>query len=119
MLGPEGKGPAMTLDRTDVTAGRPAVVVPLSPLPSLPRSVWESHEVREAARTRSPGAVVAIARRAHGLRQDELGSLAGFSQPTCSAWPTARCRSTGAPSTASHPASRAVSAAWSASTPSR
>ncbi|MEU4741574.1 helix-turn-helix transcriptional regulator [Actinosynnema sp. NPDC023658] len=74
----------MTLDRTDLTAGRPSVVAPLSPLPPLPWSLWDGHEVREAVRTRSPGAVVAIARRAHGLRQDELGSLAGFSQSAIS-----------------------------------
>src|SRR6266568_4895998 len=32
----------------------------------------------------APGTVVAIARRAHGLRQDELGALAGFSQSAIS-----------------------------------
>lgn len=74
----------MALDRTDLNAGRPAAVVPDAPLPPLPRSLWESREVREAVRDRSPGAVVAIARRAHGLRQDELGSLAGFSQSAIS-----------------------------------
>ena len=74
----------MALDRTDLNAGRPAAVVPGAPLPPLPRSLWESREVREAVRNQSPGAVVAIARRAHGLRQDELGSLAGFSQSAIS-----------------------------------
>ncbi|WP_447003441.1 helix-turn-helix domain-containing protein [Saccharothrix isguenensis] len=74
----------MALDRTDPTAGRPAVVVPEAALPPLPRSLWDSREVREAVRNQSPGAVVAVARRAHGLRQDELGSLAGFSQSAIS-----------------------------------
>ncbi|MEU4446042.1 helix-turn-helix transcriptional regulator [Actinosynnema sp. NPDC050801] len=74
----------MALDRTNVNAGRPDAVVSRSPLPPLPRSLWASPEVRDAVRERSPGAVVAIARRAHGLRQDELGSLAGFSQSAVS-----------------------------------
>jgi transcriptional regulator with XRE-family HTH domain len=74
----------MALDRTDPTTGRPAVVVPEAPLPPLPRSLWKSREVREAVRNQSPGAVVAVARRAHGLRQGELGSLAGFSQSAIS-----------------------------------
>jgi transcriptional regulator with XRE-family HTH domain len=74
----------MALDRTDPMAGRPAVVVPEAPLPPLPRSLWKSREVREAVRDQSPGAVVAVARRAHGLRQSELGSLAGFSQSAIS-----------------------------------
>lgn len=74
----------MALDRTDPGAGRPAVVVPQAPLPPLPGSLWESREVREAVRNQTPGAVVAVARRAHGLRQDELGSLAGFSQSAIS-----------------------------------
>src|SRR5262245_29366893 len=50
-----------------------------SALPALPASVWNSWEIRSAAASGSPGAVVAIARKAHGLRQDELGALAGFS----------------------------------------
>ncbi|MFD1147366.1 helix-turn-helix domain-containing protein [Saccharothrix hoggarensis] len=74
----------MALDRTDPRGGRPTVVVPEAPLPPLPRSLWESREVRDAVRDRSPGAVVALARRAHGLRQDELGALAGFSQSAIS-----------------------------------
>jgi transcriptional regulator with XRE-family HTH domain len=74
----------MALDRTDPTADRPAAVVPEAPLPPLPPSLWESREVREAVRNQSPGAVVAVARRAHGLRQDELGTLAGFSQSAIS-----------------------------------
>ena len=51
----------------------------LSPLPA---TVWNSWEMRSAAG--SPGNVVAIARKAHGLRQDELGALAGFSQSAIS-----------------------------------
>ncbi|MEU3649156.1 helix-turn-helix transcriptional regulator [Lentzea sp. NPDC034063] len=61
-----------------------AVVVPDGPLPMLPPSIWESRDVREAVAAESPGAVVAIARKAHGLRQDELGTLAGFSQSAIS-----------------------------------
>jgi transcriptional regulator with XRE-family HTH domain len=71
-------------DRGDPTAGRSAVVLPDGPLPPLPASTWESREVREALGNESPGAVVAFARRAHGLRQDELGTLAGFSQSAIS-----------------------------------
>jgi transcriptional regulator with XRE-family HTH domain/tetratricopeptide (TPR) repeat protein len=52
-------------------------------LPPLPPSFWNSWQVREAAAT-SPGAVIAIARRAHGLHQGELGARAGFSQSTIS-----------------------------------
>ncbi|WP_158852015.1 helix-turn-helix domain-containing protein [Saccharothrix deserti] len=74
----------MALDRTGLTAGQPSVVVPEAPLPPLPRSLWESREVREAVANDSPGTVVAVARRAHGLRQDELGTLAGFSQSAIS-----------------------------------
>jgi DNA-binding XRE family transcriptional regulator len=61
-----------------------AVVVPDGPLPVLPPAIWESKEVRDAVAAESPGAVVAVARRAHGLRQDELGTLAGFSQSAIS-----------------------------------
>ncbi|MGI5505836.1 helix-turn-helix domain-containing protein [Lentzea sp. CA-135723] len=61
-----------------------AVVVPDGPLPVLPPSIWESREIRDAVAAESPGAVVAIARKAHGLRQDELGTLAGFSQSAIS-----------------------------------
>jgi transcriptional regulator with XRE-family HTH domain len=50
----------------------------------LPPSLWESKDVRDAVAAESPGAVVAIARKAHGLRQDELGTLAGFSQSAIS-----------------------------------
>lgn len=50
----------------------------------LPPAIWESKEVRDAVAAESPGAVVAIARKAHGLRQDELGTLAGFSQSAIS-----------------------------------
>jgi transcriptional regulator with XRE-family HTH domain len=63
---------------------RNAVVVPDGPLPMLPPSLWESKDVRDAVAAESPGAVVAIARKAHGLRQDELGALAGFSQSAIS-----------------------------------
>lgn len=61
-----------------------AVVVPDGPLPMLPPFIWESKDVRDAVAAESPGAVVAIARKAHGLRQDELGTLAGFSQSAIS-----------------------------------
>lgn len=74
----------MPREHTDPTTGRPAAVIPVGPLPPLPPSLWESQEVREAVRGQSPGAVVAAARRAHGLRQDELGALAGFSQSAIS-----------------------------------
>jgi transcriptional regulator with XRE-family HTH domain len=50
----------------------------------LPDSVWNAPEVRDAVATNSPSAVIAFARRAHGLRQDELGALAGFSQSAIS-----------------------------------
>src|SRR5882757_1342239 len=53
-------------------------------LPQLPTSLWQSWEVRAAVAAGAPGTVVAIARRAHGLRQDELGALAGFSQSAIS-----------------------------------
>src|SRR5215469_10473423 len=53
-------------------------------LPALPASLWHSWEVRAAVAAGAPGTVVAIARRAHGLRQDELGALAGFSQSAIS-----------------------------------
>ncbi|QFZ22393.1 helix-turn-helix domain-containing protein [Saccharothrix syringae] len=71
-------------DRNDPPARRPASVFTTGPLPPLPPSLWEGREVREAVRNQSPGAVVAVARRAHGLRQDELGALAGFSQSAIS-----------------------------------
>ncbi|MFI6102486.1 helix-turn-helix domain-containing protein [Lentzea sp. NPDC051213] len=61
-----------------------AVVVPDGPLPLLPPALWESREVQDAVAAESPGAVVAVARKAHGLRQDELGTLAGFSQSAIS-----------------------------------
>ncbi|MEV6242203.1 helix-turn-helix transcriptional regulator [Lentzea sp. NPDC051838] len=66
------------------TPAKNAVVVPDGPLPMLPPAIWESKEVRDAVAAESPGAVVAIARKAHGLRQDELGTLAGFSQSAIS-----------------------------------
>lgn len=50
----------------------------------LPESVWNAPEVRDAVAANSPAAVIAFARRAHGLRQDELGALAGFSQSAIS-----------------------------------
>ena len=61
-----------------------AIVMPDGPLPLLPPSIWESREIREAVASDSPGTVIAIARKAHGLRQDELGVLAGFSQSAIS-----------------------------------
>jgi transcriptional regulator with XRE-family HTH domain/tetratricopeptide (TPR) repeat protein len=61
-----------------------ALIVPAGGLPPLPASLWRSFEVRQASQHNSPGTVVAIARRAHGLRQDELGTMAGFSQSAIS-----------------------------------
>ena len=66
------------------TPAKNAVVVPDGPLPMLPPAICESREIREGVAAESPGAVVAIARKAHGLRQDELGTLAGFSQSAIS-----------------------------------
>ncbi|HEY0501493.1 MAG TPA: helix-turn-helix transcriptional regulator [Kutzneria sp.] len=50
----------------------------------LPESVWNAPEIRDAVASNSPSGVIAFARRAHGLRQDELGALAGFSQSAIS-----------------------------------
>jgi len=52
-------------------------------LAALPAPVWDSWEIRAAAQE-SPGAVIAAARRAHGLSQGQLGGLAGFSQSAIS-----------------------------------
>src|SRR2546423_6117704 len=52
-------------------------------LDPLPAPVWNSWEMREAADDH-PGAVIAAARRAHGLSQAQLGGLAGFSQSAIS-----------------------------------
>lgn len=60
---------------------RAATIVGMDPLPD---SVWNAPEVRDAVAANSPSAVIAFARRAHGLRQDELGALAGFSQSAIS-----------------------------------
>ncbi len=61
-----------------------ALIVPTGGLPPLPAALWRSFEVKQARAHDSPGTVVAIARRAHGLRQDELGTMAGFSQSAIS-----------------------------------
>jgi transcriptional regulator with XRE-family HTH domain len=53
----------------------------LSPLPVV---FWRSWEVTRAASAGTPGAVIALARQAHGLSQAELGALAGFSQSALS-----------------------------------
>ncbi|WP_187313450.1 helix-turn-helix domain-containing protein [Actinosynnema mirum] len=53
-------------------------------MPALPPELWESREVHAAVASDAPGVLVAIARRAHGLRQDELGALAGYSQSAIS-----------------------------------
>jgi tetratricopeptide (TPR) repeat protein/transcriptional regulator with XRE-family HTH domain len=50
----------------------------------LPSALWESWEIRQAAAHESPGTVIAIARRAHGLNQGRLGTMAGFSQSAIS-----------------------------------
>lgn len=51
---------------------------------AVPPSLWASWEVRQAVLHSSPGMVIAIARRARGLRQDQLGIMAGFSQSAIS-----------------------------------
>ena len=53
----------------------------LSPLPAV---FWRSWEVTRAAAADLPGAVIALARQAHGLSQAELGAVAGFSQSAIS-----------------------------------
>ena len=63
---------------------QPALIVPTGDLPPLPASVWRSREISDAVEHGTPGAVVAAARRAHGLRQEEVGRLAGFSQSAIS-----------------------------------
>lgn len=60
------------------------LVTPQADLPPLPPSLWLSWDIKVAVAHESPGAVIAIARRAHGLRQDELAPIAGFSQSTIS-----------------------------------
>jgi tetratricopeptide (TPR) repeat protein len=60
-------------------------VLPSGPgLRPLPAALWESWEVRQAAAHESPGTVIALARRAHGLNQGQLGAMAGFSQSAIS-----------------------------------
>jgi transcriptional regulator with XRE-family HTH domain len=49
--------------------------------PLLPET-WDCPQVREAVQHASPGTVIAFARHAHGLRQDQLGELAGLARPT-------------------------------------
>ncbi len=56
----------------------------LGPLRPLPVVFWRSWEVTRAAAADMPGAVIALARQAHGLSQAELGALAGFSQSAIS-----------------------------------
>ncbi|MGW6936212.1 helix-turn-helix domain-containing protein [Lentzea sp. NPDC054927] len=58
--------------------------IPTDPEALIPASLWASWEVRQAVLHSSPGTVIAIARRARGLRQDQLGELAGFSQSAIS-----------------------------------
>ncbi|MFS8095572.1 helix-turn-helix domain-containing protein [Lentzea alba] len=58
--------------------------IPTDPEALIPASLWASWEVRQAVLHSSPGSVIAIARRARGLRQDQLGDLAGFSQSAIS-----------------------------------
>lgn len=55
-----------------------------SRLRPLPGAFWRSWEVVRAAASDTPGAVIALARQAHGLSQAELGALAGFSQSAIS-----------------------------------
>jgi transcriptional regulator with XRE-family HTH domain len=59
------------------TAGQPAP-------DRLPALFWNSWDVERAVADGSPGAVIALARQAHGLSQGELGALAGFSQSAIS-----------------------------------
>ena len=56
----------------------------LRPLRPLPVVFWRSWDVTRAAAADLPGAVIALARQAHGLSQAELGALAGFSQSAIS-----------------------------------
>ncbi|MEU0878449.1 helix-turn-helix transcriptional regulator [Lentzea sp. NPDC005914] len=58
--------------------------IPADPETLIPASLWASWEVRQAVLHSSPGTVIAIARRARGLRQDQLGEQAGFSQSAIS-----------------------------------
>ncbi len=58
--------------------------IPTDPEALIPATLWASWEVRQAVLRSSPGTVIAIARRARGLRQDQLGDLAGFSQSAIS-----------------------------------
>ena len=61
--------------------------VPETPGPGLrplPGVFWCSWEVERAAAAGPPGAVIALARQAHGLSQGELGAMAGFSQSAIS-----------------------------------
>src|SRR2546430_6798266 len=62
----------------------PAILPTGAGLTALPPGVWESWEMREAAPHGHPGAVIAAARKAHGLNQGQLGKVAGFSQSAIS-----------------------------------
>src|SRR5436305_13853382 len=75
----------MTLDVLDPqTIGAHVVVPSGAGLRPLPPGVWASWEIREAATRGHPGAVIGAARKAHGLNQAQLGSVAGFSQSAIS-----------------------------------
>lgn len=63
---------------------RPSAVPDVSGLRALPAVFWCSWDVERAAADGPPGAVIALARQAHGLSQGELGAMAGFSQSAIS-----------------------------------
>src|SRR5215813_2953889 len=66
------------------TNGAHAILPSGTGLRPLPPGVWESWEIREAVTRGHPGAVIAAARKAHGLNQAQLGQVAGFSQSAIS-----------------------------------
>lgn len=64
----------------DHPSSRADLVRPGSGLTTLPPSLWNSAEVREATANRAVGSIVAFARRAHGLSQTRLGAMTGLSK---------------------------------------
>jgi transcriptional regulator with XRE-family HTH domain len=63
---------------------RPPAVPDRSGLRPLPGVFWCSFAVERASADGPPGAVIALARQAHGLSQGELGTMTGFSQSAIS-----------------------------------
>src|SRR2546430_1465195 len=72
----------MAVDVT--TNGAHAILPSGAGLRPLPPGIWESWEFREATTRGHPGAVIAAARKAHGINQAQLGQVAGFSQSAIS-----------------------------------